>query len=66
MISVLFDTRNQTMKNLHPLIIILIGLYIVSLGFNILMYQENKKLIEQLKEKPRVIIFAVPEKKDFT
>lgn len=56
------------MKNCHPLIIILIGLYVVSLGFNVLMYTENKRLIEELKQKPKVIIipFIQEKPKDFT
>ena len=56
------------MKNWHPLLFILIGLYIVSLGFNILMYSENKKLIEELKQKPKVIIIPLIQEnpKNFT
>lgn len=56
------------MKNCHPLIIILIGLYVVSLGFNVLMYSENKRLIQELKQKPKVIVipFIQEKEKDFT
>ena len=56
------------MKNWHPLLFILIGLYVVSLGFNILMYSENKRLIQELKQKPKVIIipFIQEKPKDFT
>ena len=60
--------KELNMKNWHPLLFILIGLYIVSLGFNILMYSENKKLIEELKQKPKVIIIPLIQEnpKDFT
>ena len=53
---------------IHPLSIILLGLYIVSLGFNVLMYSENKRLIEELKQKPKVIIIPLIQEKpkDFT
>jgi hypothetical protein len=55
------------MRNIHPLVILLIGFFITSLGFNVLVYLDNQKLIEKLKEKPKVIIMLVPEKpKDFT
>lgn len=58
----------MNIKNLHPLTIILIGIYIVSMGFNVLMYVENKRLIEELKQKPKVIVipFIQEKPKQFT
>jgi hypothetical protein len=46
----------------HPLIIILIGLFIISIGFNILLYSENKDLMEKIKQKPKVIIIPIVPK----
>jgi hypothetical protein len=56
------------MRNIHPLVIILLGFFIASVGFNILFYKENQKLTEQIKIKPKVIIMLVPDHvpRDFT
>lgn len=46
----------------HPLMIIFIGLFIISVGFNILLYAENKDLMERIKQKPKVIIIPIVPK----
>lgn len=53
----------MNIKYIHPLTIILVGMYIVSMGFNVLMYSENKRLIEELKQKPKVIIIPLIQEK---
>jgi hypothetical protein len=50
----------------HPVFIILVGLFICSLGFNISMWQSNKKLvyqIQKLEAGPAKGLFLTPDEK---
>ena len=50
---------------LHPFNVILLGMLICSIGFNILVIKKNYEL-EQERTKPIIIIIETEESKDFT
>lgn len=52
------------MKNSYPIILIFLGLLFISVGLNVVLYEENLKLIEIINRKPRVIIIRIIEQAD--
>lgn len=52
------------MKNSYPIILVFLGLLFISVGLNIVLYEENLKLIEIINRKPRVIIIRIIEQAD--